>query len=297
MINDVIVLTVVSAFGSAAIRGAISVLDRKQFGLLKSNIRIVNMLNNLLAVFVLMIILTHFVRLNDIIPMVLDYRIIFFAILLQVSAYSFSFAYKRMEVHQVIVIGKSADLFIPFSVYLFTYSWNSINTIFSVATFLVCLPVLFKDYNNKHFSFGAAFFVIIFLVLQGGLSKNLVFISPSSNMADWLIYLLSILIWRFFISLFAFLSTKKMKILLADFFNSKNQVFLTIVRSFLTIFAQGLLIIAVGSGMEVVAWPILNSTGIIAVIFSTYYIKEKPDVSHITAIVMITILSLIRLFI
>jgi drug/metabolite transporter (DMT)-like permease len=69
-----------------------------------------------------------------------------------------------------------------------------------------------------------------------------------------------------------------------------------ISRVLLTVATQITFIIAISSSASAVAWPILNSTGILAMALSSVFIKEKPLGPEKWIVAAITALALRRFF-
>nr|WP_230680898.1 EamA family transporter [Paracidovorax cattleyae] len=66
------------------------------------------------------------------------------------------------------------------------------------------------------------------------------------------------------------------------------------VRALLTVATQVTFIYAITSAASAVAWPILNTTGLMAMALSALLLREKPSRLEAFVIVTITLLALAR---
>ena len=81
---------ILAALISSTSRGVISVIDRYQMGYRKGNLLVVNFINNILATLVL-IVLQHVVSLDFLLLPQQWFRIIIYALLVQLVAYGYSY--------------------------------------------------------------------------------------------------------------------------------------------------------------------------------------------------------------
>lgn len=294
--DTLVVLTLTYATLSASFRGIISVLDRKLFGHKKTSIALTNLVNNLLAFLLCTLLALFFTDTDHLLAQALQWKIMVFALLLQGGALAFSWAFRHMRVHHVIIASKSADLLIPFALLLATQSWETENSLFSFATFVACLPILYHHRRSGHLHWPATSLIALILTLQGGLSPFLVQ-QDGASLAGWISYTTGLIFWRLiWMTLF---SLPKLRLLHGDQAKADplwhpSALGLTTLRSILTIGAQVFLVLSVGIGIKALAWPILNATGLISVVISSWLLKEKPGRVEILALLAIFALSLLR---
>lgn len=283
-----VAFTILFASASAVFRGFISVLDRDLFGHRRKCVLSTNLVNNVLAFAVVSALAWLWVG-KAAFAGIVDLKVFVFALLLQFSAICFSFGFRSMSVHRVILISKTSDLLIPFAVLLTTSEWNWQNSLFSFLIFFCCLPLLFSREARSEIAPLTAVMIVLSLVLQGGLSPLLI---KNGGHGAWLSSTVGIIFWRmawgvppmfslgkrFYTSLSAAMDIEVLKILC--------------LRSVLTVGAQAFLILAVGWGIDVVAWPILNSTGLVSVCFASVQLREHPRRADVIAIGLVTLLAI-----
>ncbi|MDA8451892.1 EamA family transporter [Acidovorax sp. NCPPB 3859] len=66
------------------------------------------------------------------------------------------------------------------------------------------------------------------------------------------------------------------------------------VRALLTVATQVTFIYAITSAASAVAWPILNTTGLMAMALSSLLLREKPSRLEFLVILAITLLAVVR---
>lgn len=282
-----------AAFLSALSRAGLNIIDRHQIGFQHLSISQVNLWNNIIPALLAVIFCTFLGLGHELLEYLFQWKTLLFSLLVQLVAYSFSFAFRYLKVNQVTITAKFSDLFIPIGIFLTTRHWSWSNYNFAVATTLLCLPMAWKYCVKKEYSLSIGFFITAALVLQASLAP-LLFKSPmilDANIRHALIFTIAVLLWRSAWSLIPMLLHQQ-KIVLSDLFLHP----LFFLRSLLTIATQGTFIMAISSPNAFVAWPILNSTGIFALFLSRYFLKEKQTTLEQTIVIGIALLELIRFF-
>ena len=127
-----VVLTCLFASIAVFSRGLISPLDRKMYSHLKLDIKTCVLFNNFISfLFITLVTIVFLPDNSGKFLRLLNLPLVFFALLLQLSAYAFSAAFKEIEVNKVFVASKISDLFIPLSIFLAAGTFDLRNTIFS----------------------------------------------------------------------------------------------------------------------------------------------------------------------
>lgn len=285
------------AFVSAFSRAGLNIVDRYQIGLKKLSILNVNLWNNAVPAFIMTITAALFFGLHrELLESILDWKTILFSGLVQLVAYTFSYAFRYLTVNQVTVAGKMSDLFIPIGVFFTTQYWNWGMYGFAAATTLVCLPMLWTSGNDRHAGLMKTAGALIggALVLQASLAPVLMASTgPASDVRHALAFTTAVIIWRTAWSLMPMLRCLK-TLHMPSFALLTNSVFM--LRALLTVITQTTLILAVGSTVSVVAWPILNSTGVFAMLLSALLLREKHTRLEKLIVVAISTLALMRFF-
>ena len=248
--------------------------DRLQFGLKQLPVQVTNIVNNLLALTLIAIVTVTLGKETNLVHYLLSWKVIVFALTLQVTASCFSYAFRNMRVNQVILATKSSDFFIPFALLTVTSIWSWENSVFSFLTALICFPFLYKEKNKSSFPWLPSLAVCGSLIIQASVAPFTVD-TGAFNQWEWLPYTTGLILWRFIFSLFIgrpdpiFIFRQLRKH--AD----KQHIFPLFSRAALTIAAQGFLILSLSQNQQTLAWPILNSTGLVSLFFSGLIIKEK----------------------
>lgn len=288
------------AAGSAFSRAGLNIIDRYQIGVKSLSIAALNFLNNAVPAGIILAIALIFGVYDDLLRSFINWRTALFSGSVQLVAYAFSFGFRNMTVSQVTVAGKAADLFIPIGIFLSTDYWDWTTYIFAVLTTLVCLPILHTGATAKRTpqsrkAVAQACFVIgVALLLQATFAP--VLIDPGVNalaFKDAFVFTASVIMWRTIWSLLPIvrygtqLGKIPRSILIHPVFGARVVLTLTTQVSF---------VLAVGSSFAALAWPILNSTGLLAMVLSSLCLGEKPSRKEGIIIIAIAFLALLRFF-
>jgi hypothetical protein len=284
------------AFVSSLSRAGLNIVDRHQIGLQRLSIIQLNLWNNVFpAVAMSCVMVLFFDAGKPLLGAVFDWRTAAFSALVQMVAYSFSHAFRDLNVNQVTVAGKFADLFIPIGIFLGTRQWSWGTYAFSIATTLVCLPMLWAEDRGQRTgtlkTSGAI--ICVALTLQASLSPLLLFKANSESIVATLVFSTAVMVWRAIWSLIPHWWTWRVR--------EDNDPFakfrpgpLFIVRALLTVTTQVTFIVAIGSTASAVAWPILNSTGVISMVLSLIVLKERGRRLEYVVVMAIGGLALLR---
>ena len=296
MIDITAALTISYAFASAGSRGVISVIDRHQFGIRKKSIIYTNIFNNIAASFLSLVLVLVFAQEQVFFSFISNMKVIVFALLLQLSANAFSYAFKHMKVASMTVAAKMSDIFIGPLIYVLFSIWSTGDFLFAVLTSAICLSLIFskKHHGFRDFHMVSALTVCVTLILQGVLSPWYVE-NVSQNQLSWMPFTAALVCWRLIFSwLFSLdFSTKVFKGLWAEVTHAEF-LFLLLSRAVLTLAAQGFLVLSLSLGRPVLAWPILNATGLVAALLSAWLLKEKATKTEVVVICLIALLGLVK---
>lgn len=286
--------TILFAFLSASSRGLISVIDRFQFGYKKLSISLTNIANNLLALLIMISISNIHLNSTPHLKYLFKWEIIVFGLVLQLTAQSFSYAFKHMKINQVIFATKTSDLFIPFAILLVSGEWSLSNVLFSISSAIICFPLLYADKSKSDFPWPPAFLVIGMLLLQSTIAPFVIGVKSSTSF-HWMSYTSALIFWRLIFSII--LGKNKLSLnQIKSVCICKKQFFIFLLRAVLTISAQGFLVLSLSKGNQTLAWPILNSTGLFSLIFASLILKERAHKMDYLAISLISIMASYRWF-
>ncbi|AVS73669.1 EamA-like transporter family protein [Paracidovorax cattleyae] len=287
----------VVAWASALCRAGLNLIDRQQIGRKGLSIVRVNFLNNAIPALLLLCAASMYLRSwGEPLGWLLDWKAVVFSGLVQLVAYAYSHAFRSLTVNQVTVSGKLSDLFIPLGILCITGEWNAETYAFAVATTVACVPLLWRHgaVERRHGFIARAAIVCAALTLQATVSPWL--FSPGQgpsarSSGNLLAFAVAVMAWRALWSSMPLLVLAHAR---APSGPSQPMGLLFGVRALLTVATQVTFIYAITSAASAVAWPILNTTGLMAMALSALLLREKPSRLEAFVIVTITLLALAR---
>jgi hypothetical protein len=284
------------AMVSALCRAGLNLVDRYQIGIKGMSIVLLNVLNNALPAIALTMVVYALGLGGELAENVLDWRTACFSGLIQGVAFAFSYAFRHLNVSQVTVAGKAADIFIPMGVFLVTGTWNWMTYAFALTTTLACLPLLrgnTLDRNAGRMRIACAL-IGGALVLQASLAPLLVAPDATAWTTEHaFVFATAVIVWRMAWSFVPMLRRQTGALTFSWAFLISP---LFMLRVLLSVATQITFVLAVGNPASALAWPILNSTGMLAMVLSAFLLKEKPARSESRAVLLIFVLALLRFF-
>jgi hypothetical protein len=281
-------LTLSCAFASALLRGFISVIDRYQFGMRGHSINSTNLHNNLMALALALLTVLLSGQAPQLQTLIIDPRVIVFGLLLQITAHAFSLGFKQMRVAGLTVYAKTADLLIPVAIFVLFQHWSWSEFGFAFATFVACLPAL--RLNHSGFSFGTVALIVVVLVVQGGLSPWYMS-EVAHDHSLWVPFTAALIFWRLVFCMFVSRGG------LFTGHCDRSYISMVAVRSLLSLGAQMFLVFCLSFNRPVLAWPILNATGLISVFVSSAILRERASRSELISVILITLLGMTKGFV
>lgn len=289
---------ILAALISSTSRGVISVIDRYQMGYRKGNLLVVNFINNILATFLatlVLIVLQHVVSLDFLLLPQQWFRIIIYALLVQLVAYGYSYLYRHLPLIDAVISGKISDLFIPialaFTTSYFSFKQYSVSVISTLLVGLLAFSPSTKKTNFKTWVRGILVIVPL-LTIQSAFSPLLVDrIHEIPELMGFTIITIYLRLVISFISLFTrpknkLINKESMKI-------GKTVVAVYGLRSVLTIAAQISFTIATSSKTSGIAWVLLNMTSLYGVVFGSWILKEKIGKFDVLVLLVVTVMTLL----
>lgn len=203
-------MIILLAFFSAVSRAGLNIVDRYQIGHLKISVLQVNFWNNVIPAILLSTLCFVIGWKEDLISFIFSFKSFTFSLLAQIVAYSFSYAFGKLNVAQVLVASKLSDLFIPFGIFLTTMYWSWDNFWFSFMTTLVCLLILFDSQERSMIRHKMIIFtMIIALFFQSSLSPILSVLDDHITFGKAMTFTTSVIVWRVFWSFLPYIRSKK----------------------------------------------------------------------------------------
>ncbi|MEJ6348835.1 hypothetical protein R4Y45_06345 [Holzapfeliella sp. He02] len=281
------------ALASSVSRGLISVIDRFQMGVKKQDITIVNFKNNFYTFGLATLLAIIFLK-QDVWSMLLDYKIMLYALLVQAVAIGYSYLFKSLTVAESVVASKFSDLLIPIALFASSGSFSASSYVISILTTVIVFTLMITKYDRNIWS-GIAIITPL-LVSQSVLSPILT--SGYSVTTDRLLaFTYCTIVFRLLIVLLMLL-TKKTSLRGLKSQNTESSLkegLIYLTRTILTLVAQIGFTFAT-SGHSSLAWILLNITSLYGVVFSSFILKEKLNTKAIVALVLVSGLTVIKAY-
>ncbi len=282
---------------STCSRAGLNVVDRKQFQRVGLCPLEIGYWNNLLPI----ILIAPFVILTPALDFlrkdILSFEAILLAVLIQLSAYSYGYCFKKLRVTDLAVLSKSADISVPLIL--------AISGLYPVPIyFFLLLPatlyifVLCAGINAVKYSYQSSIFLILALTIQGIYLYFLgIYSELDKNIWTLISLSFSVLIWRFIFSGFVLIYRKRVffTFIVPENTFSCGTFYL---RGFLTALTQVAYILSISSDQLLIVWPILNATGFVGAVFAHLFLGEKlsgRDFTFISFAFFITLLVVVSL--
>lgn len=289
------IVGILAALGSSSMRACLNILDRLAFGHRRAEVISLNLINNFLPLFLIFPVAV-LLKPELSAAALCDLRNVWLAGLVQLVAYAFSLAFRKLTIPQVIVYSKLPDLLIPLGIYIFDGFFSVVDFFFSALTTLVCLPILFETRHHRRKSDEGQWKPLLFLMgavfLRGALSGKFVQ-EQGSYPGVWLPITAAILWWRFVWTLVVTLSSMAM-------YGKPRWISpgrsIVVCRGAVTLAVQSLYVLALAAGPTMAVWPIINSTALFATVFSAVLLHERPTRYEVIAVCGIVALTLTRMF-
>ncbi|MDM8278884.1 hypothetical protein QUW37_06525 [Ligilactobacillus aviarius] len=289
---------ILAALISSTSRGVISVIDRYQMGYRKGNLLVVNFINNILATIlatIVLVVLQHFVSLDFLLLPQQWFRIIIYALLVQLVAYGYSYLYRHLPLIDAVISGKVSDIFIPLALALttsyFSFRQYSVSLISTLLVGLLAFSPSTKKVGFKTWIRGILVIVPL-LTVQSALSPILV--NDIHGIPELMGFTIITIYLRLIISFISLFTSSKNKLFNKDSNGiEKTAVIAYGLRSVLTIAAQISFTIATASKASGIAWVLLNMTSLYGVVFGSWILKEKIGKFDVLVLLVVTVMTLL----
>jgi len=277
------------ALFSAFCRGGVNLIDRYLLGM-KTKDLFLNALFNVTLPFLLCLVISLiFFPVQNFLDLFLQPGPWIFALAIQLASYSFSFAFKHMEITRVMILSKIGEVLIPLCLLPITGAWSEREYLFYAASLLAFCPLFIRNGNFfKHipwislitiaFAINFQAVVFVFLPKDGGIQTVEAF---------WLLnnaILGCRVVYSFIPLLF---KAKHPALWMAEVMATMN-IPMTLLRTFAFLFTQGAFLLALGQPHSYLTWPILNCTPLIASLGGYFILKEELRKSEISALCLLT---------
>lgn len=208
---------------------------------------------------------------------ILEPGVILSALGAQVAAYIFSYAFKKMDVRNVVVSTKIADLFIPSAIFYITNRFNPDQYFFSLFTTFLFIPIVISAIKNRvSFRPLVAFEILAILCIQAGINSYFYMSSFGDTWEKFLSLMTCILLWRAIFTLFPPFLTWLKNLPSSDRRQKKHVAYFQLfIRAILSFICQVFFFYSITRQSGGYAWPILNSSPLVACFAAQLLIGER----------------------
>ena len=253
---DPIFYVVGFAFLSCISRSGLNIIDRQSLGIKKVPIHEVMLINTVLPSVIAVLASASAGMLHMVMVQFLDWRSFAFSVVVQIVAYSFSYAFRGHHVEDVVISAKSPEAFVSLVYFLPLYSISSSSVIdLTLAGLIstVCIAFLLSCKASR-----TLWIVPACLLLQASLSP---FLLPSifdEGLEGSMSFGVATLLWRAVFSI-AFSLRSPLRL---NYKRPTSQIdALFLIRGILAVTTQVCLILSLSFEYPEIAWSILNLTG------------------------------------
>ncbi len=269
--------TILVALLSAVFRAVSGVIDRFSLGIKGGQLGIVNLANNALPAITLLPIAIFFCAGSHGLAHFADIRTIVFAAVVQGSAFAFSYAYRHYTVADVNLAAKIGDGAIPFALMAMGVRVTAVDITFALAVSAIIVALAgWSHAKRTHYLLTGA--VITVAIIAQSVCGEYAFKNITKSTQDVVGYCLAFLVWRsiFSVPIIAIEACQFPDGTLATLKSLTERRRVLVLRTVATVTSQFTFIYVLAEGVRVVAWPLLNTVPIFAMLFSAMSLHEPP---------------------
>lgn len=207
-------------------------------------------------------------------------NVILHALLSFLAAWSVSLGLKRMEVRYVVVVSKVSDIIIPVASFI-VYSRILPGWELAGLTLVAYIPIILSGFSTRSIDLKVSALIVGTIVIQS-LVNSFLKIDYKPSLEYFSAYITCILFWRFLFCITMTLNRVE-DISLASIVANKRLV----LRSFVALSSQGAFFLALLDETNNYVWPIFNTTPLISMIASRYFLREKGTRSESYSLVIL----------
>lgn len=229
---------------------------------------------------------------------ILQPGVILSALAVQFTAYMFSYCFRKMTVKSIVISSKMADVFIPLFVFFITNEFKTTEYYYSFISTLLFIPILISLLkNNSEFYFMPSLTIILALIFQAVINSYFSMHSYANTWPKFLSLMSCILFWRSLFLLIPLCIQSMRSIQKDDESNAKKVAYFTLfIRAFLAFVSQASFFYSITRLSSNAAWPILNSTPLVACFTAHVFLKEKVGKVEIGVFMFFILLSIFYVF-
>lgn len=246
--------------------------------------------NNSFLPFLVACIITP--NISQVLQIVLEPGIFFSGLGAQIAAYVFSASFRKMDVKNVVISSKLADLIIPFVTLAVASKFSMGHYAFSSASTVVFVPVVWSIFKRKEeLHVNQSLQLVAALILQCSINEFFQVSKFATSLNDFLCMMTAILFWRtFFVS--GSLLMKKEKV----FTDKKIPILSLSLRAVLAFLSQSAFFLSITRYSSEMTWPILNTAPLITCLTAHFILGETINRSQILVFILFITLSLLYIW-
>lgn len=275
------------ALSTISIRGLINVADRSIFSKDRSDFIASMTLNSLFPFFIALIVgYSQNALEGNLIPFILHPGVFFSALAAQVTAYGFSFSFKKMPVRNVVVSSKLADILLPFCIWIISHRFGVKEYIFSIATILAFTPIMLDVLKTKvEFSKRVMLLLIFTVLFQSCMNEYLQLKPLASDWTKFLCFMTALLFWR---SIFVLMPLFGRWVVTPADKTSDQKVYwhLLFLRSLLAYVSSAFFFYAIIHGSSMLTWPTLSAGPLVSTFLAYLLLKEKLGKPELISLIL-----------
>lgn len=276
-------------FATMSMRGLLNVADRSIFTKDRNDFITSMTLNALFPFFIALVFGYSQNALGDnLVNFILHPGVFLSAMAAQVTAYGFSFSFKKMPVRNVVVSSKLADIFLPFCLWIISHKFDPKAYIFSIATIGAFTPIMYDVFKSKSEFSKRVMLLLIFTVLfQSSMNEYLQLRPLTSDWPKFLCFMTALLFWR---SIFVLMPLFGRWVITPADRKPDQKVYLHLlfVRAAMAYISSALFFYGVIHGSPLVTWTTLSAGPLVSTFFAYLILKEKIGKPELISLILFT---------
>jgi hypothetical protein len=212
----------------------------------------------------------------------------------ELAACILAFSFSKMLVKSVVVSVKMADLFIPLLLTCITSQFKLSEYIFSCLSVFIFIPILFPLKGAKscmQLKMIAA--IISVLVFQAGINSYFCLYKFAESLPSFLSLITCILFWRTVMILTPYIIRSLRSLNQKEIKQIKSINYaLLFLRAIISFLSQAAFFYSITRTSSNLAWPILNTTPLVACFAAHFVLKEKVGKTEIGILVTFIMLAI-----
>lgn len=288
-------LPIIASLISSISRAGLNVVDRRQF--INNSICpiTISYWNNFLPIVLVAPFALFSPAAESVLADLISTCVVLLALLIQLVAYSFGYAFRTLRVTDIAILSKSADITVPaFLSFAGVYSLHS-GLIWILPAILIMF-VLSAGIQAAKRSSWASIVLVVILSFQGIYSYFVGFNSPlDTGLWGLISFAFAVLIWRFIISFLILIHKEGF----TGVFKFPEKILALggfYARGFLTAITQITFLFAISANQLMLVWPILNTTGFMGAIFAYLFLGERLHVRDFLFIFLTFLLTALAMY-